>query len=300
MPQGLFERPADSSSGRSSRIVHRPASSVLTLGAARWFARCMSSNESTANRICVVTGGSSGIGRHTAIRIAERGAGVILTYHANPDGAEETVATIARGGGTAVALPLDVGDSGSFEAFAARVAAEIADRWRRTSFDYLVNNAGFGQMSMFGDTTEELYDRFHRVILKGPYFLTQKLLPLLADGGAIVNTTSNSTMPTGVEAGYSAYASMKGGLTVLTRYMAKEFSARGIRVNSVAPGPTRTRIADNAFERFPEVIPPIVARTAFGRLGDGDDIGKVIAALLSDDCGWITGENIEASGGFNL
>jgi NAD(P)-dependent dehydrogenase (short-subunit alcohol dehydrogenase family) len=260
----------------------------------------MPGNESTDNKIAVVTGGSSGIGRHTAIRIAERDAGVILTYNTNPDGAEETVATIEDRGGMAVALSLDVGNSETFDAFTQRVSTEITDRWQRTSFDYLVNNAGFGQMSMFVDTTEELYDRFHRVILKGPYFLTQKLLPLLADGGAIVNTTSNSALPTGMESGYSAYASMKGGLTVLTRCMAKELSGRGIRVNSIAPGPTRTRLANDAFERFPEVIPPIVARTALGRLGDGDDIGKVIAALLSDECGWITGENIEASGGFNL
>jgi NAD(P)-dependent dehydrogenase (short-subunit alcohol dehydrogenase family) len=260
----------------------------------------MSTNESTDNKIAVVTGGSSGIGRHTAIRIAERGAGVILTYNTNPERGEETVATIEDRGGTAVALQLDVGKCETFDAFAQRLAAEIADRWQRTSFDYLVNNAGFGQMSMFVDTTEDLYDRFHRVILKGPYFLTQKLLPLLADGGAIVNTTSNSALPTGMESGYSAYASMKGGLTVLTRYMAKELSGRGIRVNSVAPGPTRTRIANDAFERFPEVIPPIVERTALGRLGDGDDVGKVIAALLSDDCGWITGEHIEVSGGFRL
>jgi NAD(P)-dependent dehydrogenase (short-subunit alcohol dehydrogenase family) len=260
----------------------------------------MPGNESTDKKIAVVTGGSSGIGRHTAIRIAERDAGVILTYNTNPDGAEETVATIEDRGGMAVALQLDVGNSETFDAFTQRVTTEITDRWQRTSFDYLVNNAGFGQMSMFVDTTEELYDRFHRVILKGPYFLTQKLLPLLADGGAIVNTTSNSALPTGMESGYSAYASMKGGLTVLTRCMAKELSGRGIRVNSIAPGPTRTRLANDAFERFPEVIPPIVARTALGRLGDGDDIGKVIAALLSDECGWITGENIEASGGFNL
>ena len=260
----------------------------------------MPGNESTDNKIAVVTGGSSGIGRHTAIRIAERDAGVILTYNTNPEGAEETVATIEDRGGMAVALQLDVGNTETFDAFTQRVSTEITDRWQRTSFDYLVNNAGFGQMSMFVDTTEELYDRFHRVILRGPYFLTQKLLPLLADGGAIVNTTSNSALPTGMESGYSAYASMKGGLTVLTRYMAKELSGRGIRVNSVAPGPTRTRIANDAFERFPEVIPPIVERTALGRLGDGDDVGKVIAALLSDECGWITGENIEASGGFNL
>jgi NAD(P)-dependent dehydrogenase (short-subunit alcohol dehydrogenase family) len=261
----------------------------------------MSSNESPHNKVAVVTGGSSGIGRHTAIRIAERGAGVILTYNSSPADAEETVATIEERGATAVALQLDVGESDTFDTFAERVATELAERWQRASFDYLVNNAGFGQMSMFAETTEELYDRFHRVILKGPFFLTQKLLPLLGDGGAIVNTTSNSALPHGVEAGYSAYASMKGGLTVLTRYLAKELSERGIRVNSVAPGPTRTRmISDDVVERFPEVIASLVERTALGHLGDGDDVGKVIAALLSDECGWITGENIEASGGFNL
>jgi NAD(P)-dependent dehydrogenase (short-subunit alcohol dehydrogenase family) len=260
----------------------------------------MTSEEPNQTRIAVVTGASSGIGRHAAIRIAESGAGVIATYNTHPDGAQETVAIIEDCGGTAVALQLDVGSSASFDAFAERVAAELAERWRRTSFDYLVNNAGFGQMSMLVDTTEELYDRFHRVVLKGPYFLTQKLLPLLADGGAIVNTTSNSALSSGLEAGYSAYASMKGGLTVLTRYMAMEFSVRGIRVNSVAPGPTRTRIAEDAFERFPDVIPPIVAHTALGRLGEADDVGKVIAALVSDDFGWVTGQNIEASGGLNL
>jgi NAD(P)-dependent dehydrogenase (short-subunit alcohol dehydrogenase family) len=260
----------------------------------------MASTTSTDSKVALVTGGSSGIGQHAALRIADRGAGVIVTYNSNPEGAAETVATIEDRGGTAVALELDIGDSRTFDAFVQRVTAEIADRWQRTSFDYLVNNAGFGRMSMFADTTEELYDRFHRVILKGPYFLTQRLLSLIADGGAIVNTTSNSAQRDGIEAGYSAYAVMKGGLAVLTRYLAKELSGRQIRVNSVAPGPTRTRIADDAFERFPEVIAPLVARTALGRLGDGDDIGKVIAALLSDECAWITGENIEASGGFNL
>jgi len=261
----------------------------------------MPNNDSPNNKIAVVTGGSSGIGRHAAIRIAERGAGVILTYKSSPDEAEETVATIEDRGATAVALQLDVGESDTFDAFAQRVATELTERWQRASFDFLVNNAGFGQMSMLAETTEELYDRLHRVILKGPFFLTQKLLPLLGDGGAIVNTTSNSALPHGVEAGYSAYASMKGGLTVLTRYMAKELSERGIRVNSVAPGPTRTRmISDDVVERFPEVIASLVERTALGHLGDGDDVGKVIAALLSDECGWITGENIEASGGFNL
>lgn len=251
-------------------------------------------------KVAVVTGGSSGIGQAAATRIAERGAGVIVTYNTNPEGAKETVAAIENSGGSAVALALDVSASESFPGFAQQVAAELADTWERTTFEYLVNNAGFGQMAMFEDTTEELFDRFFRVILKGPYFLTQHLLPMLADGGAIVNTTSNSALATGLTAGYSGYASMKGGLTVLTRCMAKEFSTRGIRVNSVAPGSTRTRIANDAFQHHPEVIPPIVAQTALGRLGEADDIGKVIAALLSDEFGWVTGENLDASGGFHL
>lgn len=150
---------------------------------------------------------------------------------------------------------------------------------------------------MFVDTSEELFDQFFRVILRGPYFLTQRLLPLIADGGAIVNTTSNSAIPTGLTEGYSAYATMKGGLIVLSRYLAKELSPRGIRVNGVAPGPTRTRIAEDAFAKYPEVIPPIAAATALGRVGESDDLGKAIAALLSDECGWITGENVEVSGG---
>jgi NAD(P)-dependent dehydrogenase (short-subunit alcohol dehydrogenase family) len=220
--------------------------------------------------------------------------------HSHPEGADETVAAIEAAGGTAVALPLDVGRSETFAAFAERVAEELDRRWGRTTFDSLVNNAGFGQMAMFEDTTEELFDAFHRVLLKGPFFLTQTLLPLLADGGAIVNTTSNAALASGLSPGYAAYGTMKGGLMTLTRYLAKELSPRGIRVNSVAPGPTRTRLSGDAFERFPEVIPPLVERTALGRLGESDDIGKVIAALLSDECAWITAENVEASGGFNL
>lgn len=251
-------------------------------------------------KIAVITGGSSGIGQAAAIRIAERGAGVILTHNANPDRAKDTIAAIEGNGGEAVALPLDVGSSASFADCAEQVALELKERWDCETFDYLVNNAGFGQMAMFEDTTEELFDELLRVTLKGPYFLTQRLLPLLADGGAIVNTTSNSALVTGLTPGYSAYATMKGGLAVLTRCLAKELSTRGIRVNSVAPGPTRTRFGNDAFEHQPEVIPPLVEQTALGRLGEADDIGKVIAALLSDDLGWVTGENIEASGGFRM
>lgn len=257
-------------------------------------------NENDTDNVAVIIGGSAGIGQSAAIEIAKRGIGVILTYNTHKDGADQTVTAIESAGGKVVALPLDVGQSETFASFRDAVARELKNRWQKNTFTYLVNNAGFGEMAMFEDTTEELFDKFIRVILKGPYFITQKLLPMLEDGGAIVNTTSNSALVTGLSEGYSAYASAKGGLIVLSRYMAKELSKRGIRVNSVAPGPTRTRIANDAFEKYPEVIAPIAARTALGRVGEADDLGKVIASLLSEDWGWVTGENIEASGGFNL
>lgn len=251
-------------------------------------------------RVAIVTGASSGIGQSAAIQIATRGTGVILTYHGNEAGALDTVAAIGKEGGTAVALPLDIGRSETFPAFREAVAAALRDTWQRDSFDALVNNAGFGQSALFEDTTEEMFDRMVRVMLKGPYFLTQTLLPLLADGGAIVNTTSSSTASLGLEPGYSVYGSVKGGLVVLTRYLAKELGRRGIRVNSVAPGPTRTRLGGDAFERYPEVIPPLAAKTALGRIGEPDDVGTAIAMLASDDNRWITAQDIEVSGGFNL
>ncbi|WP_406309200.1 SDR family NAD(P)-dependent oxidoreductase [Streptomyces sp. NBC_00623] len=248
-------------------------------------------------KVAIVTGASSGIGRSAAIEIAKGGN----TYSTNPQGGLETAATIEKEGGTAVALPLDVSEAGTFVAFRDRVSDVLRDTWQRDTFDYLVNNAGFAQTSLIEDTTEETFDRLMRVLLKGPYFLTQKLLPLMADGGAIVNTSSNSaTAATGLEPGYSAYASMKGGLDVLTRYMAKEFSTRGIRVNAVSPGSTRTRIADDAFTRFPEVVPALAAKTALGRVGEPDDIGAMIATLVSDESRWVTAQNIEVSGGYNL
>lgn len=251
-------------------------------------------------QVAVVTGASSGIGQSAAIQIAKRGTGVVLTYHGNKSGALDTVVAIEQDGGTAVALPLDVGRSETFGDFRASVAAALRDTWQRDTFDFLVNNAGFGHMAMFEDTTEEIFDTLMRVLLKGPYFLTQALLPLLADGGAIVNTTSTSSRLSGMEAGYSVYGTMKGGLVVLTRYLAKELSQRGIRVNSVSPGTTRTRIGDNAFERFPELIPGIAAKTALRRIGEPDDIGRVIAGLLGEEGLWITAQDIEVSGGYNL
>ncbi|GAA3198753.1 SDR family NAD(P)-dependent oxidoreductase [Dactylosporangium siamense] len=255
--------------------------------------------------VAVVIGASSGIGQSTAVQLAKRGTDVILTYSGNAAGAGETVAAVEKEGRVAVALRLDVGRTETFPAFREQVVAALRDTWQRDTFDHLVNNAGFGGMARFEDTTEELFDKFLRVLLRGPYFLTQQLLPLLADGGAIVNVSSNSALPSGlVEAGYSAYATMKGGLNVLTRVLAKELAPRGIRVNAVSPGPTRTRISDAsgvvAFEAFPEAIPMLAAKTALGRIGEPDDIGMVIATLLGEEGRWITAQNIEVSGGYDL
>lgn len=251
-------------------------------------------------RVALVTGASSGIGRSAALEIARRGNGVILTYDKNKDGGLETVALVEKLGGTAIALPLSIGDTSTFAEFHDAVLDALRTTWQTETLDYLVNNAGFGGGAAFEETTEEFFDDLMRVLLKGPYFLTQKLLPLIADGGAIVNTSSHSALDVGVEADFSAYATMKGGVLVLTRYLAKELAPRGIRVNSVAPGPTRTRLGGDAFTKYPELIEPLAARTALGRLGEPDDIGKMIAVLLSDDSGWVTAQNLEVSGGFKL
>ncbi|MGW5030574.1 SDR family NAD(P)-dependent oxidoreductase [Streptomyces nigra] len=250
-------------------------------------------------KVAIVTGASSGIGQSAAVEIARRGVGVILTYGRNKEGGLDTVAAIEKEGGTAVALPLDVGDSGTFPAFRDAVVAALRDTWQRDTFDHLVNNAGIAHTAMFEDTTEDDFDRLMRVLLKGPYFLTQTLLPLLADGGSVVNTSSNVTS-SGLQSGYSAYAAVKGGLDVLTRALAKEFSPRGIRVNGVAPGATRTRLGDDAFTKFPEIIPALAERTALGRVGEPDDIGAMIATLVSDESRWVTAQTIEVSGGYNL
>jgi NAD(P)-dependent dehydrogenase (short-subunit alcohol dehydrogenase family) len=250
--------------------------------------------------IAIVTGGSSGIGQSAAIETACKGMGVILTYGRHPERAEETVRFFEQSGGTVAALPLELGRVEDFAAFRDAVSATLSTKWGVSTVQALVNNAGFGQMAMFDDTSVELFDEFTRVLYRGPYFLTQTLLPVLDDGASIVNVSSNSALDHGVEPGYSAYASVKGAMNTLTRYLAKELSVRGIRVNAVAPGPTHTRIGDDAFDRYPEVIAPLVANTALGRLGAPDDIGKVIAFLLSGESAWVTGQVIEVSGGHHL
>lgn len=252
-------------------------------------------------KTAIITGASSGIGGATAVALAERGVDSIVTFHNHEDRVHDVVEAVRQKGAKAIALRLDVGESAGFAAFKKEVAHVLDSEWGAKSFDYLVNNAGFlPQAALVEDTTEELFDACLRVLFKGPYFLTQSLLPFIADGGSIVNVTTNAIFQQGLAQGYAAYASMKGGMTVLTSYMAKEFSARRIRVNSVAPGATRTRIGDDAYEKYPGIAEHIASLTAMGRLGEADDVGAVIESLLSDDFRWVTGQHIEASGGARL
>lgn len=245
--------------------------------------------------IALITGGNRGIGRSTAMKLAEQGSDILLTYRNNRAEADAVVAAIAALGRRAVALQLDVGASGGFPAFASQVRDALATHWQRDRFDHLVNNAGAGLHENFETTTEAQFDELMNVHLKGVFFLTQKLLPLLADGGRIVNVSSGLarfSFP-----GSSAYAVMKGGVEVLTRYLAKELGPRGIAVNTVAPGAIATDFRGGAVRDNPEAMKMIASMTPLGRVGLADDIGGVIASLLSPANGWISGQRIEASGG---
>jgi NAD(P)-dependent dehydrogenase (short-subunit alcohol dehydrogenase family) len=243
--------------------------------------------------IAIITGGSRGIGATTALACAQRGMGVILTYNSNPESANDVVDTIVEGGGRAVALKLDVTDSSSFPAFSDAVHGALLATWNSTHFDYLVNNAGYGLFSPITAVTEAQFDGLFNVHLKGPFFLTQALLPLIADGGQIVNLTSATTRVT--TAGVAPYASFKGGLEVLTRYMAKEFGDRRIRVNAVSPGPIRTELGGGLNDEFEALLS---AQTALGRVGEPEDVASAIVNLLSEDNRWINAQSIEVTGGF--
>lgn len=254
--------------------------------------------ESRNRKIAVVTGGSRGLGRNTALHLARRGVDIILTYRSQRTEAEQVVAEIAALGGSAVALQLDVAESGTFDSFVETLKGVLSEHWQRKTFDSLVNNAGIGIHAAFADTTEEQFDELVRIQLKGPFFLTQKLLPLIADNGRIVNVSSGLTrfsLP-----GYAAYAAMKGAMEVLTRYQAKELGARGIAVNIVAPGAIETDFGGGTVRDNAQVNAFIASQTALGRVGLPDDIGGMVASLLSDDNRWVNGQRIEASGGMFL
>ncbi|MBO9196987.1 SDR family oxidoreductase [Rhizobium sp. 16-449-1b] len=244
-------------------------------------------------KIVIVTGGSRGLGASTAIECAAKGMGVVVTYNSNPAKADDVVKAIMGNGGKAVALKLDVGNSGAFPAFRDSLASKLQSVFGRDDFDYLVNNAGYGLFNPIATVTEEQFDGLFNVHLKGPFFLTQILLPLMADGGQIINITSATTRV--ATAGVAPYASFKGGLEVLTRYMAKEFSERGIRANSIAPGAIRTELGGGLNDELEAML---AGQTALGRVGEPEEIGGVIASLLSSENRWINAQNIEVAGGY--
>ena len=249
----------------------------------------------TSPSIALVTGGSRGLGKSTALHLARQGHDVILTYRSQQAEANAVVAQIEAMGRKAVALALNVSDSSSFAGFAAQVREVLLGQWGRTTFNVLVNNAGTGTHASLMDTTEAQFDELVNVHFKGVFFLTQKLLPAMADGGRIVNLSSGLTrfaLP-----GYAAYAAMKGAVEVMTRYMAKELGARGIAVNTVAPGAIATDFGGGAVRDTPQLNAFVASQTALGRVGEADDIGAMVASLVAPDNRWVNAQRIEVSGG---
>ena len=248
--------------------------------------------------IALVTGGSRGLGRSTALALAKTGCDVILTYHSKRSEADQVVNAVRESGRSAEALPLDAADSKTFDAFAAQLRELLRHTFNRERFNFLVNNAGMGIHASIAETTEEQFDQLMNVHLKGVFFLSQKLLPLIADGGRIVNVSTGLTRFS--NPGYAAYAAMKGGIEVLSRYMAKELGPRQIAVNTVAPGAIETDFGGGAVRDNPGLNKMIASITALGRVGKPDDIGGAIAHLLAPESRWINGQRIEVSGGMNL
>lgn len=249
------------------------------------------------NKVALITGGSRGLGRNTAVHLAQRGVDILITYRANQFEANSLVAQLENQGRKAAAFRLDTGDLSAFDAFAADVR-RVLQSWGRERFDYLVNNAGNSLHAGFAETTEAQFDGIFNVHVKGVYFLTQKLLPLINDGGRIVNLSSGLArvaLP-----GSSAYGAAKGAVEVLTRYLAKELGPRRITVNAVAPGAIQTDFSGGMVRDNPQVNKMVADMTALGRAGVPDDIGPMIAALLSDENRWVNGQRIEVSGGMAL
>lgn len=250
------------------------------------------------NNIALVTGGSRGLGRDMALALARKGLDVILTYRSRSEEAWDVVDLIGALGQKAVALPLDVSDSSTFAAFFSSVAKTLRDTWQTTTFQFLVNNAGIGVHAAFAETTEAQFDDLYRIQFKGPFFLTQHALPLLADGGGIVNISTG--LARFAYPGYSAYASMKGAIEVLTRYQAVELGPRKIRVNTVAPGAIATDFGGGVVRDNAQVNAHIASITALGRVGLPEDIGCVVAFLCTEDARWVNAQRIEVSGGQQL
>ena len=251
-----------------------------------------------APKIAIVTGASRGLGRNAALSIARGGGDVVLTYQSRGEDAQAVVAEINAMGRRAIAFQLDAGEIAGFAPFAERLRTALRETWQRETFDHLVNNAGHGEYALIEQTTEAQFDGLVNVHLKGVFFFTQAMLPLIADGGRIVNLSSGLTrmsLP-----GYAAYAAMKGAVEVLTRYMAKELGGRGIAVNTVAPGAVETDFGGGVVRDNPGFNKIVADITALGRAGLPDDIGPMIASLLSEENRWVNAQRIEVSGGQGL
>lgn len=248
--------------------------------------------------IAIVTGGSRGLGKSIALHLARQGVDIILTYNSKQAEAEDVAAQIRTIGRKAVALQLDVSDSKAFPTFAENIAILLEEHWGRSTFNFLVNNAGIGIHAPFMETTEDQFDQLVNIHLKATFFLSQKLLPLMEDGGRIVNVSTGLarfTLP-----GFAAYAAMKGGIEVLTRYMAKELGARRITVNAIAPGAIETDFGGGTVRDNTDANSFVAGNIALGRAGLPDDIGGAVAMLLAPESHWINGQRVEASGGMFL
>ncbi len=248
-------------------------------------------------KVALVTGGSRGLGKDMALRLAEHGHSVIITYHSQKDAANEVVQSIRQSGQEAAALLLDTGNVSSLADFVKQFQ-QVIKTWNVETFDFLINNAGIGATIPFAEVTEEVFDKFVNIHFKSVYFLTQKLLPLMNNNGRIINISTGTTrfcVP-----GYSVYASVKGAVETFTRYLAKEVGTRGITANVVAPGPIETDFNNGGNRDIPERKKMLASQTALGRVGVAKDIGGIIAFLCSEDGDWINGQRIEATGGINL
>lgn len=249
-------------------------------------------------KIALITGGSRGLGKNMALHLAAKGRDIIVTYRSRQGEAEKTVAQIHALGRQAVAMPLDIGDSGGFAEFAQRLAEVLQKTWSKNRFDYLINNAGSGVYKSFMETTASDFDQMVNEHIKAPYFLSQTLLSLMNDEGRILNVSSGLTRM--VMPGYSAYAMMKTAVETFSCYLAKEVSDKRIRVNTLAPGAIETDFGGGAVRDNKNLNQHIASTTALGRVGLPDDIGGAVAAILDDDAGWINAQRIEVSGGQGL
>ncbi|TSJ45732.1 SDR family NAD(P)-dependent oxidoreductase [Fluviicola chungangensis] len=250
------------------------------------------------SKLALITGGSRGLGRSMANKLAEKGINVVITYHTNKAEADKVVAEIQSKGAEALALPLDVSKADTFQSFVATLRSSIKSNFDKEKIDFLVNNAGIGLSTPLGATEPSVFDSLTDIHFKAPFFLTQLIVPFVNDGGGIVNISSGLARFTAP--GYSVYGSLKAAVEQLSRYLAQELGSRQIRVNCVAPGAIETDFGGGAVRDNADYNKMIADATALGRAGLPDDIGDVVAFLCTDESRWINGQRIEVSGGTHL